>query len=1255
MSDARGQPQLYVIMIFRYVLPLLALVACASPSIYAQNKNAADRLWEELPEQAIQARLQSQRPDQFRALRINEAKMQRTLKRIPHEKNKAIHQGEVMEFPMPDGRLEQFSIYETQVMAPDLAAKFPEIKTYVGRGMEDPTATLRMDRTPQGFHAQILSSRGAVYIDPLTPGDTENVISYYKRDYRKSADDFHCYVDSSDDFSSRSALSRTAARSGSELRTYRLACATTGEYTQFHGGTVTLGQAAVVTAINRVTGIYEVELSIRLELVANNDQLIYTNSGTDPYTNSNPSALLSENQSNIDSVIGSSNYDIGHVFSTGGGGLASLGVVGIDGFKAQGETGLSNPTGDAFYVDFVAHEIGHQFGGNHTFNGDSGNCAGGNRNGSTAYEPGSGSTIQAYAGICGNDNLQSNSDPYFHSVSFDEMLDHVDDAIPSVGTRTATGNSVPIATAGNDYTIPAQTPFELTASGTDADGNGSLTYNWEERDLGPQQDVNAGDNGSSPLFRSWSATLSSSRIFPRLSNLISNTTVIGETLPTTTRTMNFRVTVRDNELGGGGVDTDDMTISVVDTGATFSVTAPNTAVDWPAVSEQTITWSVAGTTTNGINASNVVIFLSTDGGSTYPTTLLASTPNDGSQIVSIPNTQTSQARVRVQGENNIFFDISNTNFTISAPAFGFALSTTSVTELICAPNHAVYTIDTQSLSGFTDPITLSISGEPAGTTAAFSPNPVTPGDSSTLTISNTGAASAGSYLLQVSGISGVLNDTLALTLKLSTGLPGKVALTSPTQSATGQSLTPTFTWVSASQVSTYRLEIDDDPTLSSDLSLDTPYYWRVVTTNNCGSTVSDYFYCTTTAAQGAPCNSPAIAIPDDDANGISDSIITTASGILTDLDVSVNIQHTWIGDLTVELEHIDTSTTVVLVVKPGTPGNGRGSSADNINVVLDDEAASTVENSAPYVSGNSYSPNGSLSDFDGESLTGTWTLSVKDTNGGDSGTLQDWCLIPTIPATSTVYPVLSISDLTTAEDQANAVIPVTLNISFGSTVTVDYATSSGSATVSDDFTATSDTLSISSGDLADSISIPLISDTEVESDETFILILSAPNNVIIPDNQITVTLTDTSTSLMIWLDDFGLDLSNLNDDDDADGLTTLLEYGFNLDPTTNALISYDPNASVGAGGPVGTPRIELDESGLFPRLQIAFPRRKASSGSGLTYAGSFSSDLATWLEQAPDSVSSIDATWEQVTINDPLTIDTAPDGKRFGKVDVTSE
>ena len=368
--------------------------------------------------------------------------------------------------------------------------------------------------------------------------------------------------------------------------------------------------------------------------------------------------------------------------------------------RSQGETGLASPVGDPFYIDYVAHEIGHQFGAEHTFNGDSGSCSGGNRSGSTAFEPGSGTTIMAYAGICGDDNLQNQSDAYFHSASLDQILNHVDNAIPAVGTRTATGNTVPSVSAGDDYSIPSQTPFTLTASGADADSGNTLTYSWEQRDLGAQQDVSAGDNGASPLFRFWPPTVDPSRTFPRLTDLINNTTVIGETLPTTTRTMNFRVSVRDNALNGGGVDTDDMIVNVIDTGAAFAVTSPNSPVDWPALSTQTITWNVAGTTANGINTSHVAIHLSTDGGLTYPIELRASTPNDGSEQLSIPDTQSNQARIRVQAVDNIYFDISDQDFSISAPQDDFTLSPTPDNAPLCAGSSAQYTLSVQAIAAF---------------------------------------------------------------------------------------------------------------------------------------------------------------------------------------------------------------------------------------------------------------------------------------------------------------------------------------------------------------------------------------------------------------------------------------------------------------------------------------------------------------------------------------------------------------------------
>ncbi len=585
----------------------------------------------------------------------------------------------VLALPLPDGRSARFEVTESAILDPATAARFPELRTYAGRGLDDSEASTRLDITPFGFHGMILSNElGAVYLDPARPGDLAHYLSFFKSDMLGSSGGTPpvCLWQPGLDqlAATRNPTAGPANRvllaTGTTLRTYRLAVAATAEYTAVRGGTVASAQAAILTSVNRVTGVYERELAVHLQLVRNDGSLIYTNPSTDPYANNDPNLLVSQNQSNITSVVGTANFDIGHVFSTAGGGLAYVGVVCNSSLKAAGETGVANPVGDAFDIDYVAHEMGHQFGGNHTFASSQGSC-GGNGNSSTAFEVGSGSTIMAYAGICGSDNLQPHSDPYFHVASYEEIEAYL--STTSCAATAATGNNIPGVSLPAVKTLPVSTPFKLTATGTDADGD-PLTYCWEEYDLAA--------NGTPPLFRSFLPASSPTRYFPKLSDVINNSTTFGESLPTTTRALRFRCTVRDAHNGSqgvvGGINSSPvLALSSSAAAGPFVVTAPNTAVTWAAGSTQAVTWNVANTTAAPVSSTIVNIRLSTDGGLSYPTILVASTLNDGTENVTVPSVASTTARIMVEAADNYFYDISNTNFTISGAGAGPTITSLS--------------------------------------------------------------------------------------------------------------------------------------------------------------------------------------------------------------------------------------------------------------------------------------------------------------------------------------------------------------------------------------------------------------------------------------------------------------------------------------------------------------------------------------------------------------------------------------------------
>lgn len=665
------------------------------------------------------------RPLRFQGAELNLDAMKTALRPAPLEGTpEAVDGPVVITLPTPDGFFMRFHVVESPIMEPGLAAQLPGTKTYLGQGIDDPAATLRADVTPAGFHAQVLSPEGNYWIDPYTRDNTVFYASYRKSDLGNKPDWTCTVVGDRLDPNFAKLRDRDPRASGATRKQYRLCVAATGEYTAFHGGTVTAGQNAIVTAVNRVNGVYELECAIRMVLIANNSSVVYTNSSTDPYTNSDGGSMLSQNQSTLTSVIGSANYDMGHVFSTGGGGIAGLGVV-CGGSKAWGVTGSGSPTGDAFWIDYVAHEMGHQFGANHNFNGTLGACSG-NRNASTAYEPGSGNSIMSYAGICSSDNLQAHSDAYFNHQSYVEIQNFITTGTGNnCDAPTATGNNAPVVNAGPDYTIPANTPFTLTGSATDADGD-ALSYQWDQRNLGAAQSASGGiiaDNGTSPFIRGWNAVTSPSRVIPRVSNLLANTFVIGERLPITNRTMTFRLTARDNRAGNGGINWDDMVVTSTTSAGPFTVTSPNTNVLWSG--NQTITWNVTNTNVAPVNCANVKILLSTDGGNTWPTTLLASTPNDGSEVVTLPSITTTTARIKVEAVGNIFFDISNVNFRIQPGTPPDPTGVTATPSNACSGQLVQLSANSPPAGHVIDWFTGSCGGTLVGTGTTINVNPTT--------------------------------------------------------------------------------------------------------------------------------------------------------------------------------------------------------------------------------------------------------------------------------------------------------------------------------------------------------------------------------------------------------------------------------------------------------------------------------------------------------------------------------------------------
>ena len=947
----------------------------------------------------------------------------------------------IIELPSGQGKSEAFRIYEDPVFSPSLAAKYPNIKSYIGKSVNKSGSIIRFSVTAAGLNAMTLKNANeSTFIDPYTT-NKKSYLVYKKSDAPAPEEAFVCKFEDSKttNITAQNTAAKVENANDGKLRTYRLAVATTGEYAQFHltqqGVAETETEAvkkgavlsAIVTTMTRVNGIFERDVALTMVLVEKNTDIIFLDGVIDNFTNDDSQELINESQTVINSIIGTNNFDIGHTFSTGGGGLAQINSP-CTVQKARGITGASSPIGDSYNIDYVAHEMGHQFGAHHTFNSGVGNCAPPNRNDATAVEPGSGSTIMAYAGICAPENVQPLSDDYFHLVSIREIWKNISVGSSTCGVITSTSNSVPTVNSIPNYTIPKSTPFILDATASDVDGN-ALTYTWEQLDteIAIYPLVSTAIDG--PAFRSVGPSSSSKRYFPNIETVIagelSNT---WEVLSSVSRTMRFGVNVRDNNVSpsAGQTVSAETLITVDASSGPFKVTSQDVAVTWDAGTSQTVNWDVANTNEVPINCEFVNILLSTDGGYTYG--LLASNvANDGSQDIIVPNNSTPKARIKVEGVGNIFYAINSATITIQASEF--IMTFDAYVKSLCAPVNAVYNFTHETFLGFNEEIVFSASGNPPGTTVVFNPASATSnGTPVDVTIHGIGVEDIGKYNITINGNSTTtaVSKSTVVELNIYSATISSPVLVLPVDNSTNILKPYELSWVQDVNATDYNIEIASDLAFSSIveagtsktakyfpqlLQPNTIYYWRVQGINSCGGigTFSSIFNfktenesCDTYTSIDTPIN-----IPDNDTSGISSKINVTQNKLITDLNVTVNITHPWIGDL--DLKLISPYGVSVQLV------TGREDDGDNyMNTIFDNDAPDTILSGvAPYT--GLFRPQGDLSVLNGLESYGSWTLEVIDGGPEDIGTINNWsievCGIPVISDDDDKDGVLNVDDL----------------------------------------------------------------------------------------------------------------------------------------------------------------------------------------------------------------------------------------------------
>ncbi len=943
-------------------------------------------------------------PDTYRTLVADVNTLQNVLVNAPEESRTPPSESEtLLRIPRPDGGSDIFRIVEYAMMEPGLQTQFPEIRTYRGVDISNPFKTIRLQWTVHGFGAMITGdASGKYFVVPFARRNQIEYISYFKKDYRSVSDPFVCHFENEKEITRSKNQSRISG--DCTFRSYRLAVATTGEYANFHDATsssdVDTLLSAVVIAVNRVNEVYERDVAVRMILIEATTNVFYYDGSNDPYTNGSGGTMLTENQVTIDAEVGSANYDIGHVFSTGGGGVAFLNAPCVNSKKAKGVTGQSSPIDDPFYIDYVAHEMGHQFGANHTQNNS---C---NRNGSTAMEPGSASTIMGYAGIC-SPNVQPHSDDYFHGISIQEIRTYISSGNgDNCDVPIAWSNNAPVVNPGSDYTIPVATPFMLTADVFDSDDD-PIRYLWEQWDneVGSMMPPDP-SNTQGPMFRTFDPDSTPIRVFPKMQDIVNNTTPIWEVLPAISRDMDFRITAIDfHNAVAGCSDEDNITITTDAMAGPFLVLGPNSTMDtWTEGHFVDVTWDVANTDASSVNCVAVDIFLSRDGGYTYPDTLAIGVSNSGTATVEVPVGTTTQARVMVRGSNNVFFDISDEDFEILVGTADYTLKATPAMVQLCEIDPLTeleFEIAVVSINGYDDLVTLTLDSLPTGTAGHLSSTVVTPGDTAILTILIVSPVATGSHGIIVSGSSTAGDRVVAMGFDI-IDTNEVTVLTAPTDDSIDVGLIPELMWIGNETAISYEVEVATDSVfmdmISSVVTADTSfvidtvltgsteYFWRVRQNTSCHvsqwSAVRSFttveIFCLELASTDVP-----KAISSSGAPTVVSELTLTDVGVITDLNVlNLDITHTWVGDLDIRLTSPQGTEVLLMSAICG--------SSDDVDLNFDDDAESDPP--CPPDDGGTYQPQGLLSSFNGENVNGDWFLTINDLENNDGGTLHAWSI-----------------------------------------------------------------------------------------------------------------------------------------------------------------------------------------------------------------------------------------------------------------------